>query len=654
MDWAHLWSNILQGVTLHPVVAYLAIILISLSESLAVVGLLVPGTVMMVGVGALAGSGVISLKITLIAAMAGAIVGDGVSYWLGHHYHQEINNFWPFRTHPKLLTHGEEFFHRHGGKSVFLGRFVGPVRPVIPVIAGMLDMHPRHFLIVNILSAVGWAFAYIIPGVILGSSLTLVGVVSTRLSILLLCLGGLLWLAFLLIKQGYRLLDHIAAKSKKRLLVLLCLVLIAASWVFLGVVEDLLSGDPLIQADQAVYNFLQALRSPWGDSLMVAVTELGDALSNTAVVIVVLLFLLLHKQLRTAAYWLLAVGGGIGLVQLFKWSLHRPRPIDIYHGVSSWGFPSGHTTMSVVVYGFLAILLIRSLSPRWRWLPFVFAFGVSLLVAFSRIYLGAHWLSDVLGGMALGWVWVTLLGVIYLHNTAEEPPGRSLRPIAFLAFVGLLLMGSWHIAVRHSADLERYRVQVPAQILKKAEWLEQGFQQLPAWRYTLFGEKEQPLTLQLAGSPQQLTALLLKKGWQKPATVDAKQLLNVFVSNIAITDLPLLPHLSDGRQEALLLAKTSPTSRLVLRLWPTPFHLKSGSTLWVGTVETETALALANLLTLPVGKKDFGSALAQLKGDLISVFLSSQPRHLDTDESINTDWNGELLLIDSIGSQQKL
>jgi len=521
---------------------------------------------------------------------------------------------------------------------------------VIPVIAGMLDMSPKHFVFVNILSAIGWAFAYIIPGVVLGSSLTLVGAVSTRLTVLLLCLGGLLWLVFLLIKQGNRLLEHIEARSKRRLLVLLCLVLVAASWIFLGVIEDLLSGDPLLQADQSVYHFLQALRSPWGDSLMVAVTELGDALSNIAVVAMVMLFLLLRKQLRAAAYWLLAVTGGMGLVQLFKWSLHRPRPIAIYYGVSSWGFPSGHTTMSVVIYGFLAILLLRSLNPRWRWLPFVFAFGMSLLVAFSRIYLGAHWLSDILGGLALGWAWVTLLGIIYLHHTTEDPPGRSLRPVIFLASLALLVVGSWHIASRHSADLERYRVQVPVQILKQAEWLDQGFRQLPTWRYTLLGDKEQPLTLQLAGVPEQLATVLLNRGWQRPGALDAKQLLNLFVSNIPIADLPLLPHLSDGRQETLLLVRLDPKRRLVLRLWPTSYRLENGVPLWVGTVESETARALANLLTLPVGEKDFGPALAQLKRDLRSALFSCRSRHLDLKESIGEDWNGDLLLIDEQGS----
>ena len=650
MDWTHLWGTILQWVTLHPLVAYLAIFLISFSESLAVVGLLVPGTVMMIGVGALAGTGAISLKITLIAAMLGAIVGDGVSYWLGHHYHQEIKKFWPFRTHPKLLIHGEEFFHRHGGKSVFLGRFVGPVRPVIPVIAGMLDMSPGHFVWVNILSAIGWAFAYIIPGVILGSSLTLVGAVSTRLSILLLCIGGLIWLVFLLVKHSARYLEHIGPKGKKRLVTLLCLGLVAASWTFLGVVEDLLTGDPLVQADQSVYHFLQALRSPWGDSLMVAVTELGDAWSNVAVVLVVLAFLLFRKRLRDAVYWLIASGGGVGLVQLFKWTLHRPRPIDIYHGVSSWGFPSGHTTMSVVIYGFLAVLLLRSFHSHWRWLPFVFALSFSLLVAFSRIYLGAHWLSDVLGGMALGWAWVTLLGAVYFNYTADDSSTRRLLPVTALVLLALLLAGSWHIATQHSADMEKYRIQVPTHILNEEDWLNQGFQQLPAWRSTLFGDKEQPLTLQLAGDPSQLAKLLKSKGWQDGAKLDAKQLLNPFVSKISIGDLPLFPHLSGGRQEAQLLVKGQQDSRLVLRLWPTSYRLKNGTPLWVGTVESERVRPLANLLTLPMGNKDFDAALSLLKQDLSPVFFTSQLRCLNMEDSGDRDWSENVLLIDAAPS----
>ena len=85
------------------------------------------------------------------------------------------------------------FFSRHGGKSVLFGRFVGPVRPVIPVVAGMLGMGPVHFVVVNVLSAIGWALAYILPGVFFGTSLAVAGAVSTRLAVLIfLILGSIL------------------------------------------------------------------------------------------------------------------------------------------------------------------------------------------------------------------------------------------------------------------------------------------------------------------------------------------------------------------------------------------------------------------------------------------------------------------------------
>jgi undecaprenyl-diphosphatase len=147
--------------------AYGAIFLVSFSESLALVGLLMPGTVIMFGVGAVVATGSLGLSPVLLLAMAGAVAGDGVSYWLGHRYKERLVNLWPFSRYPEMLNKGEAFFHRHGGKSILFGRFVGPGRPVIPVVAGMLGMGPAHFAVVNVLSAVGWALVYILPGVFL-------------------------------------------------------------------------------------------------------------------------------------------------------------------------------------------------------------------------------------------------------------------------------------------------------------------------------------------------------------------------------------------------------------------------------------------------------------------------------------------------------
>ena len=597
MHWTDLWNAALQWVALHPNIAYPTIFLIALSESLALVGLLIPGTALMLGIGALVGNGALSLQATLVVAMVGAVVGDGVSFWLGKHFHQDIKKFWLFGKYPQLLARGETFFHRHGGKSIFFGRFVGPVRPIIPVIAGMLDTPLRNFLLVNILSAIGWAFAYIIPGVVLGSSLTLIGAVSTRLSLLIFLLLLLFWLVFGLSKKIFGWIGHLGPKEEHFLLPVLSISLGLAGWLFLGVLEDVVSMDPLVRADQSIYHFLQALRTPWGDQLMVAITELGDSLMNAAILVVIFLVLLYMRQIRAAMYWGVAAMGGAGLVQLFKWLLHRPRPIDIYHGVSSWSFPSGHTTMSVVLFTFLAILLVRSFAPQWRWLPFAAAIGLALLIAFSRLYLGAHWLSDVLGGLSLGWAWATLLGIFYLRRPAVILP----RKLVIVSLVGVLVcVGGWHIQQRHAADLGRYQVQDQIRSLSFTAWQTNVWQQLPAWRVDFEGEQEQPLILQWAGNPEQLAEKLLKQGWTAGAELSVQQLLNFFVPNVEIRELPVLPQLADGRRERLILTHYQDKGRMVLRLWPSKFKIAEADLpLWVGSLDSEQVISEAGLLTLP-------------------------------------------------------
>ncbi len=647
MDWTQLWHGLLQWVALNPVTAYFGIFLVSLSESLALIGLLVPGTVIMIGIGIVVGSGALSLKLTFLAAMLGAISGDGISYWLGRHNHQGIKSVWPFRNYPTILSRGEIFFQRHGGKSVLLGRFVGPVRPVVPLIAGMLEMPAGRFFLVNILSAIGWAFAYIIPGFVLGSSLTLVSEVSVRLSLLILLLGLLLWLTLWLCRTLFDWLGRLELRGEK-LLFRLCLSLFLSSWLFLGVLEDLLSLDPLVAADQAIYRFLQSLRTPWGDQILVAVTELGDGLVNISVASAVLLTLVLHKQFRAAGYWVFALVGGAGVIQLIKWGVHRPRPISIYQGISGWGFPSGHTAMTVILYGFLSVLLIHSFSKRWNWIPFAAAIGLSLLIAFSRLYLGAHWFSDVLGGFSLGWAWTTFLAIFYLRHRAEHPPIKMLPIVTLLT---ILLAGSWHIQRSHTHDLSRYQVQKQVRSLTVRDWVESEWQQLPGWRIDLTGEVEQPLSFQWAGEPELLAMLLSEQGWSRGSNSDLKALLTLFTPHPRIEQLPLLPRLNNGQQERLLMWFPQEGRRLVLRLWPTDYRLSDPASqlLWVGSVESEKAVPLAGFLNLPRSVNDFASGLQSLQQALPSETFLKAVQRPKTKAVLDRDWGGKTLLLKSTG-----
>lgn len=137
---------------------------LSAAESLAVVGLFIPGLIVMGIVGALVAAGVLDIVPTLLYAILGAVIGDGISYYLGYVFKDHLPNYWPFKNHPQWLERGKKFFIHYGSMSIVIGRFVGPVRPFIPVVAGMMHMSPRVFFLANVISAILWAPIYMLPG----------------------------------------------------------------------------------------------------------------------------------------------------------------------------------------------------------------------------------------------------------------------------------------------------------------------------------------------------------------------------------------------------------------------------------------------------------------------------------------------------------
>jgi membrane protein DedA with SNARE-associated domain len=137
-------------------------------ESLAFVSLLVPATAILGGLGLLIGAGDLPFWTPFFAAVAGAFLGDWVSYEIGRRYKNEVKGMWPLNRQPELFERGEEFFRRYGAPGYFGGRFVGPLRAVFPLICGISAMKPLVFQTTNALSAVAWAAIYLGAGVGIG------------------------------------------------------------------------------------------------------------------------------------------------------------------------------------------------------------------------------------------------------------------------------------------------------------------------------------------------------------------------------------------------------------------------------------------------------------------------------------------------------
>jgi len=190
------FSALVDFVSAHPHYAHIAIFLLALSEAIPVVGTVVPGSTLVIAISALAASANVNPWLLLIAATAGAIAGDGFSFWLGQRYHQEILTSWPLNQYPQFIARSEKFITRYGVASVFLARFTAVVRAFVPLVSGILQMSSRQFYVANILSAIVWAPAHVFPGVLLALALRFAGASAEQHTILV--IAGLIAAIFII------------------------------------------------------------------------------------------------------------------------------------------------------------------------------------------------------------------------------------------------------------------------------------------------------------------------------------------------------------------------------------------------------------------------------------------------------------------------
>ena len=165
MGLAEISNAVLEFVRAHPNWASAIVFILAFGESLAFVSLILPFWAMLVGIGAIIAAADPLIFWSIVAAAAtGAALGDWLSYWLGLHYHEQIQAMWPLKNHPKLIENGRMFFKRWGVWAIVFGRFSGPLRASVPIVAGTIEMPWLRFQIANWGSAFLWAYALLAPG----------------------------------------------------------------------------------------------------------------------------------------------------------------------------------------------------------------------------------------------------------------------------------------------------------------------------------------------------------------------------------------------------------------------------------------------------------------------------------------------------------
>ncbi len=421
---------------------YLIIFLAAFLESSAFMGLLVPGESVVVLSGFLSSQGYLELGDCLWVIALGAVLGDSVGYGLG-----KVIGRGYFERHKRLffleLKHLQKvdiYFQRHGGKTIFFGRFIGLLRAMVPFAAGMSRMPYRRFVFYNVAGGILWAVSFTLLGYFFGQSWQLIENLSGKAGVfilfILLIAAGFAYLYRTLVRKRAEFSEwfldkymafisspHVkgfikrhpalVAFIKERLspagyLGLHFTVGIAISavfiWIFAGITEDILTGDPFVVVDRWVISHVLYFRVPLVTDIMKAITQLGGGVLIIIGSLPVLVYLSIKKRFDYLICYTTAIVGGSLLSFVLKIAIHRTRPLGGY-----WSFPSGHAMVFIIFYGITTYFIIQSLySWKLRVLVMTVAGFIVFLIGLSRIYLQAHYLSDVLAGFAGGLFWLTI------------------------------------------------------------------------------------------------------------------------------------------------------------------------------------------------------------------------------------------------------
>lgn len=422
-------------------------------ETGAFVGLALPGETVVILGGAVAGQGETSIVLTIGVVWFGAVAGDSVSFLLG----RRLGRGFLLRHGPRVrITHErfarvEDYFARHGGKTIVIGRFIGLVRALAPFIAGSSGMRYSYFLPFSVLGTGLWAATFGLIGYFASQSLDAAAHAAGQGTLLFgiavgVIVGIVVAVRFLRQPENRRrLVEGMERRAALRPLLALArrvapparflwarltpgtlglqfttlLAVLAVAVYLVTAYTVVISGDPgPTPGDRTAFDLADHLRTAWVTDIAKIVTALGSAAVNLPLAVIAALFLLARRRWVEAAVLVAAVTiMYIGVGEL-KAETGRSRPTDPLISVGGSAFPSGHAAHAVI-FPWLALTLTVRLRPGMAGGTALIVIGIALAAAvgLSRVYLRVHYLSDVTAGWALGVAAFAACGVVAMIVT---------------------------------------------------------------------------------------------------------------------------------------------------------------------------------------------------------------------------------------------
>ena len=664
----------------HPTLAELLTFGIAFIESLALIGGLFPGSVTMTAIGALIGSGTMSAMAIVFAAL-GAFLGDFLSYGIGAYYNERLPKMWPFRKYPKWLKAGRDFFVDHGGKSVLIGRFFGPVRSVVPLVAGLMHMSVGRFTLSAAIASILWSLLYIAPGIVVGAlSLELPPTTATKFILIVLSIVAFGWIILVLFHLFLKKLiiaidasmnhlwhwlqQHALTAWLPRLLspspshpypyrqLNLLFFSIACFSMGLWILHGVVVQNYLTHLNQPIVELLRSLRTQMGDTLMLIFTLLGAKQTQLTAAVLIGLWLTWKRHYRVAFYWACLVFIDAGVGYLCKYLMYVPRPTGLLTPQISSSFPSGHVLLTTGLLSFLAMVFsahpmtehktdTAAISIHRPKAPWRIAMLLILAVSISRLYLGAHWLTDVLASLFIGLGCATAVYLFYarqictpnkhadttrtlctaltftlrhrlkkLENRHEQnalikthtvgnpypssalwAPSPTRGEGEINTAIVLIFLTCWLMygAMMFKTQQKDSTLYWPMVNMDTKTWWQQPYpEEEPLFLLSRVGKPQAALNVQWLGALDRIQQILTTQGWQaKPARLNWKNSFNRLSPKKNPEHLPILPWLYQNQAPVLMMTKwlDQTSTPLYFVLWKSNITIPdSPQPLWVGSV----------------------------------------------------------------------
>lgn len=629
-------NNLLPSLQSLGLWGYWVIGLLAFGEALILTSVFAPGTIVVLIGGALVAQGLYDFGDMVWFVAVGTILGAEASFRIGArggHLFQEGR--WIFSS--ANLDRGKRFLAKYGAASIILGHFFGPLRPIVPVVAGLSGMSRKRFFLWNVVGGFAYTLVVLSVGYFFGTALDFVSATVTRaglfaLAVLLVVVT--LWFLGVKLRQAVPFVVSVLRSvgqairenpdvrsligrhpvlfrflknrvSREQFSGLPASLLGAATAYFLLLYAsstlDYVTQSQIVQVDVRLANLMSAFRDPSLTSFFTIATAFGSWLVVLVLAIAVSLLLWLRHRLHYLPGLWIALIGNMVTVILLKNLFERARPALAVYGESSYSFPSGHSAAAVAFFGFVTYLVIRErFFPAW--VSFVAGAIIVFLIGLSRIYLVEHYLSDVLNGYLVGALWA-LLGIWlaeWLRTKAKQTVEFQTKAWKISAALGVLAVTM--IAVWFAVDNyhQKLNLKVVSTVAQLDQSVESAFAagRLPAYSESILGTLQEPISL-IVLAPDEATffQVFAKAGWHqadRPNFTTLSQAAFAIWFNQEYDTAPVTPAFWNNQPHDYgfesEIQNAGLRQRHHARFWKTDFRTTDGLLIFVGTASFDDGL----------------------------------------------------------------